>query len=145
MQFDPVGVVLQPGADGLGAVDRVPVGDDVYLPAGLACRAVEELVQELDTTINGEDGSPGILWVSALSRFSRNSHKQLRVLELLLAHEATTLTTNYMLRPHDVWVRREPLIKPNSHYPLERVTQLRGCLGEHRQVRKQVLDTNQQP
>ncbi|MCC8243061.1 hypothetical protein [Saccharothrix luteola] len=31
VQFDPVGVGLQPGADGLAAVDRVPVGDDVDL------------------------------------------------------------------------------------------------------------------
>ncbi|GAB3007847.1 hypothetical protein GCM10027184_76830 [Saccharothrix stipae] len=38
MRFDPVGVVLRPGADGLAAVDRVPAGDDVYL----AGDAVEE-------------------------------------------------------------------------------------------------------
>ncbi|GHJ41168.1 hypothetical protein Sm713_67770 [Streptomyces sp. TS71-3] len=36
MQFDAVGVLLQPGVDGLAVVDRVPLGDDVDLAAGLA-------------------------------------------------------------------------------------------------------------
>lgn len=42
MKLDPVGVDLEPHPDGLAAMDRVPVGDDVDLPARLACHAVQK-------------------------------------------------------------------------------------------------------
>jgi hypothetical protein len=45
-----------------------------------------------------------VLCTSALSRYSRNSDKPHRVLEYLLAHNATILTTNYLIRSTDVWV-----------------------------------------
>jgi hypothetical protein len=55
-----------------------------------------------------------ILVTSALSRYSRNSEKLHRILEYLLAHSATVLTTNYLIRSSDVWVRRGDLVKPDS-------------------------------
>jgi hypothetical protein len=53
-----------------------------------------------------------ILCVSALSRYSRNSAKLHRILEYLLAHGATILTTNYLIRRTDLWIRRGDLVKP---------------------------------
>jgi hypothetical protein len=47
-----------------------------------------------------------VLCVSALSRYCRNSAKLHRILAFLLAHQATVLTTNYLIRPTDVWARR---------------------------------------
>lgn len=40
-----------------------------------------------------------VLCTSALSRYSRNTEKLHRILEYLLAHNATVLTTNYLIRP----------------------------------------------
>ncbi len=56
-----------------------------------------------------------VLWISALSRISRNLGKLLRALEFLIAHDATVLTTNYMIRGNDVWVRRDAFVKPVSN------------------------------
>lgn len=56
------------------------------------------------------DGAP----VSELSRLSRNSAKQPRVLEFLLAHRALVLTTNYLLSVDTVGVCARPLLKSDS-------------------------------
>lgn len=101
----------------------------------------EEFMRQLRVAVHEQSDKPGVFFVSALSRFSRNSHKQLRVVELLLAHKVTILTTNYMLRPHDVWVRRGTLAKPNSHNPLAEMDRLQGLTGAHRQMVKQLLET----
>jgi hypothetical protein len=45
-------------------------------------------------------------YVSSLSRISRNSDKLLYVIELLLSHGVPILTSNYLLRAGDVWVRK---------------------------------------
>lgn len=74
---------------------------------------------------------PHVVPLSALSRLSRNSDKQLRVLEFLLAHGTTVLTTNYLLSPDMVGVRTRPLVKPDS-YDLQRtMKQLRGLGPTH--------------
>lgn len=99
----------------------------------------EELMNQLRTVTQDDD--PATFFVSALSRFSRNSHKQLRVIELLLAHNTTIVTTNYMLRPQDVWVRRRPLVKPDSFNPIERLRIPQGLGGAHRRVITQWLES----
>jgi hypothetical protein len=63
-----------------------------------------------------------VLCTSALSRYSRNSDKLHRTLEYLLAHRATILTSNYLIRPTDVFVRREPLVRPDSTDPYTSIT-----------------------
>ncbi|MEU3457272.1 hypothetical protein ABZ671_27265 [Micromonospora sp. NPDC006766] len=75
-----------------------------------------------------------VLYTSALSRYSRNSEKLHRILEFLLAHRATILTTNYLSRPTDVWVRRGALVKPDSSKPLAGVLDTRGLVGTLGQV-----------
>jgi hypothetical protein len=61
------------------------------------------------------EGAAEVVPLSALSRLSRNSAKQLRVLEFLLAHQVTVVTTNYLLAPGTVGVRARPLVKPDSY------------------------------
>ncbi|WP_141983520.1 hypothetical protein [Saccharothrix saharensis] len=101
----------------------------------------EEFLRQLRVVVDQDGDEPKVFFVSALSRFSRNAHKQLRVVELLLAHEVTILTTNYMLRPHDVWVRRGTLVKPDSHNPLTGLHRLQGLTGAHRHMARRLLDT----
>jgi hypothetical protein len=103
----------------------------------------EEFMRQLRTAIDPDGDEPKVFFVSALSRFSRNSHKQLRVMELLLAHEVTIVTTNYMLRPHDIWVRRGTLIKPDSHKPFAGLHRLQGLTGAHRHTVRQLLHMSQ--
>lgn len=80
-----------------------------------------------------------VLYTSALSRYSRDSAKLHRVLEFLLAHGATILTTNYLLRPGDVWVRRGDLVKPNSEDPTVGIGDTRGLSGRHRNIARMVI------
>ncbi|WP_326782455.1 recombinase family protein [Streptomyces longwoodensis] len=77
------------------------------------------------------DGNAEVVPLSALSRLSRNSDKQLRVLEFLLAHGATVLTTNYLLNPGMVAVRTRPLVKPDSYDLRRSMKQLRGLGPTH--------------
>ncbi|MER7141298.1 hypothetical protein ABZ593_32065 [Streptomyces sp. NPDC012617] len=67
-----------------------------------------------------------VLPLSALSRLSRNSTKQLRVLEFLLAHGTTVVTTNCLLSPDTVGVRTRPLVKPDSYDLRRSMKQARG-------------------
>ncbi|MFI7296895.1 recombinase family protein [Streptomyces sp. NPDC050121] len=83
-----------------------------------------------------KDGNVTVVPLSALSRLSRNSDKQLRVLEFLLAHGATVLTTNYLLNPHLVAVRTRPLVKPDSYNLRRTMKQLRGLGPTHTSVIK---------
>jgi hypothetical protein len=79
-----------------------------------------------------------LLWLSALSRISRNLDKLLRALEFLIAHHATVLTTNYMIRNGDVWVRRGRLVKPVSNDPAACLRDFSGLSGAHRKAYEQV-------
>ncbi|MFC5144597.1 hypothetical protein [Streptomyces aureoversilis] len=74
--------------------------------------------------------------LSALSRLSRNSGKQLRVLEFLLAHQATVVTTNYLLGPGIVGVRARPMVKPDSYDLRRSMKQTRGLGPAHTKLLK---------
>ncbi|MFE2519412.1 hypothetical protein [Streptomyces mirabilis] len=78
-----------------------------------------------------KDGNAEVVPLSALSRLSRNSDKQLRVLDFLLAHRTTVLTTNYLLSPDMVAVRTRPLVKPDSYDLRRTMKQLRGLGPTH--------------
>jgi hypothetical protein len=75
-----------------------------------------------------------LVGLSSLSRIARNSHKQLRVLEFLLAHRARILTTNYLLTDKEVWVRRRELVKPDSKRPMKGFEDLSRLSGTHRKT-----------
>jgi hypothetical protein len=75
-----------------------------------------------------------LLGLSSLSRISRNSRKQMRVLEFLLAHRTRVLTTNYLLTDKEVWVRRREPVKPDSKRPMKGFEDLSGLSGSHRKT-----------
>lgn len=80
---------------------------------------------------------PGLVVpLSALSRLSRNSGKQLRVLEFLLAHQATIVTTNYLLGPGIVGVRARPMAKPDSYDLRRSMKPTRGLGPTHTKLLK---------
>lgn len=79
-----------------------------------------------------------VLWISALSRISRNLDKLFRALEVLIAHNATVLTTNYMIRGNDVWVRRGAFVKPVSTDPAACLSVSTGLSGAHKKAYEQV-------
>ena len=73
------------------------------------------------------------VWLTAsLSRISRNLGKLLRAMEYLLAHDVPILTANYLLRPHEVWVRRGELAPVDHKDPLAAWRVSRGLSGAHR-------------
>jgi len=73
-----------------------------------------------------------------LSRLSRNQDKLLKIIEYLLAHDVSILTTNYLLRSHEVWVRRRPFVVPDSWDPNRGLEDERGLSGAHRAVARTV-------
>ncbi|MFE4632761.1 hypothetical protein ACFRJ1_05180 [Streptomyces sp. NPDC056773] len=82
---------------------------------------------------------PGfVIPLSALSRISRDSAKQLRVLEFLLAHQATVVTTNYLLGPGIVGVRARPMVKPDSYDLRRSMKQTRGLGPTHTKLLKEL-------
>lgn len=117
-------------------VDTAPsAGDDaVTIFSAIDPRFDQNLIDLLNRAAAGEI----VLVTSALSRYSRNSEKLHRILEFLLAHDATILTTNYLIRPADVWVRRGALVKPDSRQPYAGVIDTRGLAGTHRKLAEQV-------
>jgi hypothetical protein len=87
--------------------------------------------------------------LSSLSRISRNSRKLLRVVEFLLARQATVLTTNYLLTCKEASVRRHELVKPDSVRPLDGFQNTSGLTGSHRKTVEahahQVSQSGEQP
>jgi hypothetical protein len=72
--------------------------------------------------------------LSGLSRISRNSRKLLRVMEFLLACQATILTTNYLLTCKEVSIRRRELVRPDSVRPTDGLQNTSGLTGSHRKT-----------
>lgn len=79
-------------------------------------------------------------YVPSLSRVSRNMDKLLRVMELLLARGVPIMTTNYLIRSHDVWVRRR-LIQPDNYNRLSGLDTLDGLSGSHRKLVEAIHQT----
>jgi len=82
---------------------------------------------------------PDVLFTSSLSRYSRDSALLATVLEFVLAHGGTILTTNFLLRPGDAVARRPPLIGADTHDPLSVITTDR-LLGLHAKYVRRLLE-----
>jgi hypothetical protein len=147
-------VALAYGADGARWPYRVPAAPVPELPvaevdapraenrenavvlSGIDTRFDELIVQRMREA--AENG--GTVWLTAsLSRISRNLGKLLRAMEYLLAHDVPILTANYLLRPHEVWVRRDELA-PVDHGDLLAAWRVsRGLSGAHRATVAEVV------
>jgi hypothetical protein len=119
-----------PGPDELLDVDRRDDGQ-VILDGGDP-RFDQVAMHLLNEVVSGDRD---LVYVSHLSRLSRNTEKLLRTLEIILAAGVPVLTTNMLLRPNDVWVRQpDAFIAPVSTDPLAGLRELRGLAGSHRKL-----------
>ncbi|WP_345540585.1 hypothetical protein [Phytohabitans rumicis] len=126
----------------IASIPGLPTGDELATAApathdetAMVFSAIDpRFDQHLMNLLGKATGGDFVACTSALSRYSRNSQKLHYTLEFLLAHHATILTTNYLIRPNDVWVRRGTLVKPNSSNPTAGIAQTRGLTGTHRKL-----------
>lgn len=123
----PVTEVEVPKADG---------HQNAVVLSGIDTRFDQFLVQRLREA--AEDSDP--VWpIASLSRISRHLGKLLQAMEYLLAHEVPILTANYLLRPHEVWVRRGKLAPVDHQDPLAAWRVSRGLSGAHRATASEVV------
>lgn len=113
---------------------------DVVIESAVAETFNEHLVDRLRQVIE----SDAVFFVPSLSRISRNSAKLFRVTDLLLAHQVPILTANYLLRPNDVWVRRDGLIAPDIDKLYALLDDRRGLAGTHRKLAEAVAESLKQ-
>ena len=114
-------------ADGGGRELRLPAGGMPPMPDPVGDPGLAALLRQAAT-------GDAVVRVPALSLYSRDSRRLHGILEYLLAHRASILTTNYLIRPADVWVRRGDLVRPDAADPDVGLRDLHGLTGAHRQV-----------
>lgn len=114
--------------------------NEVVIENALAETFNEYLVNQLREVI--ESGS--VFFVPSLSRISRSSAKMLRVVELLLAHQVPILTTNYLIRSRDIWIRQGGLIAPDIDDIHSSLQNESGLVGTHRKITQGVRASLQQ-
>ena len=123
----PVAEVEAPRADN---------GQDAVVLSGIDTRFDQLFVQRMRE--GAEDGDA--VWLTAsLSRISRHLGKLLLAMEYLLAQDVPILTANYLLRPHEVWVRRGELAPVDHRDPLAAWRVSRGLSGAHRATVTEVM------
>ena len=111
-----------------GEVPGTEDGKAVIL-SGIDPRFDQRMVQLMR---EGKDGGD-VLWpVASLSRISRNLGAFLQAMEYLLSHDVPILTSNYLLRTADVWVRRGRLVAVDRDNPVNAWQDTSGLSGAHR-------------
>jgi len=110
-------------------------GNAVVL-SGIDTRFDQMCVEQMREAAEGDT-----VWSTAsLSRISRHLGKLLRAMEFLIAHEVPILTANYLLRPHEVWVRRGELAPVSQEDLLAAWRVSRGLSGAHRATVAKVVE-----
>lgn len=124
-----------------GEVPRAENGKAVIL-SGIDPRFDQRMVQLMQEGKAGGD----VMWpVASLSRISRNLGKLFHAMEYLLAHGVPILTSNYLLRPADVWLRRGRLVAVDRDNPLAAWQDTNGLSGAHRAIALEVADLMAEP
>ncbi len=100
----------------------------------------ERARQPRDFPREGAEEADSVWLTASLSRISRHLGKLLRAVEYLLAHDVPILTANYLLRTHDVWVRRGELAPVDHKDPLAAWRVSRGLSGAHRATVPKVVE-----
>ncbi|MFF0492513.1 hypothetical protein ACFYTQ_26085 [Nocardia sp. NPDC004068] len=124
-------VPAMPVADEVAEVNWSTSNERVVVQSAIDEALNAHLVEQIRMVI--EHQMP--MYVPTLSRFSRNMDRLLYVIELLLAHDVPILTTNYLLRSSDVWVRKGRLLAPdNDDDVVAGLKNLDGLSGSHRKL-----------
>lgn len=103
--------------------------DYAVLLSGVDARFDELFVRRMRECAEDNDT---VFVVASLSRISRHVGKLLRAMEYLLAHNVPILTSNYLLRANEVWVRRGDLVPVDRDNLLAALRDTRGLSGAHR-------------
>ncbi|MFP5073088.1 hypothetical protein ACLFMI_25935 [Pseudonocardia nantongensis] len=123
-----------------GATPPAELDDDVaWLGRQVRCGldpVDDDLLQMLGSI---ETGASEILVTSSLSRYNRGSTRLARVLEFVLGHGGAVLTTNFLIRPREVFARRAPFLGANSEEPLAQLSTDR-LSGLHARYVRDVLE-----
>lgn len=98
--------------------------------SGIDPRFDQQFVDQIRSLAEGTDAT--VLLTQSLSRISRNLGKCMRAIEYLLSHNVPILTSNYLLRPREVWVRRGKLHPTDLRDPFAPFRDSMGLSGAHR-------------
>jgi hypothetical protein len=90
----------------------------------------------VDTLIDIAEADSSFLVVPTLSRFSREFTKLCTTEEYLLSADVDIVTSNYLLRAKDTWVRRHSLVRTS---PVGLSEDLHGLTGAHRRMYETAL------
>ncbi|GAB7051228.1 hypothetical protein [Catenuloplanes indicus] len=121
---------LEALTDGFAAGGPHPLTLPAAPVPGLPPLADDELRTRLSRAATGD----AVLHVPALGHWSRDSRRLHGILEFLLAHRATILTTNYLISPTDVSVRYGDLVSPDP----SALRDTRGLTGTHRTLAESI-------
>lgn len=123
-----------PDASQIISARRSEQNADIVVQSAIDTDLNEQLVEALHQVVDNEIP----LSVPSLSRVSRNLDVLSHIIELLLAHGGQILTTNYLIRTNDVWVRKGRLLPAISNMPWSGLERLDGLSGRHRKVVEEV-------
>lgn len=104
---------------------------EVVVRSGIEAVMDDQLLERLRAVTDSKDY---VFFLPSLSRVSRNLDVLLYALELLLANGGQILTTNYLMRTNEVWVRRGRLLAASAERTTSGLDDLRGLSGAHRKV-----------
>jgi len=116
---------------------RADSRENAVVLSGIDTRFDQLFVQRMR---EGAEDADSVWLAASLSRISRHLGKLLRAVEYLLAHDVPVLTANYLLRTHDVWVRRGELAPVDHKDPLAAWRVSRGLSGAHRATVAKVVE-----
>ena len=110
--------------------------ENAVVLSGIDARFDKLFVQRMR---EGAEDSNAVFFTMSLSRISRHLGKLGKAMEYLLAHDVPILTTNYLLRSHEVWVRRGELTPVDRKNSLAAWQVSRGLSGAHRATVAEVV------
>ncbi len=118
-----------PSLDSAVAVERTH-DDRAVVQSAIDTVLNDDLVKLVHRTID-ENMS---FYVPTLSRLSRNMEMLSYLIEILLSRDVPIVTTNYLIRSNDVWVRKGELVQPDNYNPRSGLEIIDGLSGSHRKI-----------
>ncbi len=121
-------------------IEQVEAGSTDRNPDAVVLNAIDPRFdrQMLDMMQELTPGQP--IFVASMSRISRNLAELMRGIEILLSRQAIIVTTNYMLRSTDGWIRRDHIVKPETHKSFAGMSDMRGLSGAHAKAVQRLRD-----
>ncbi len=106
---------------------------------GVVLSGIERAFDQAAIGMLGQASPDFVAVISSLSRLSRDLDKMMRMMEVLLARGSSILTTNLLIRPGEIHVRRGALVAPDSGEPMAALRDRDRLTGLHREVVASVL------